>query len=76
MRALVVGGIPLLTWSEDDPASAAYAMVHLVRTGSASPTEVAPAFAVTRMTVYRAQHRFEEKGLAGLAPGKRGPKKA
>jgi prepilin-type processing-associated H-X9-DG protein len=76
VRALVVGGIPLLTWSADDDASDAYAMVLQVRGGFASPTEVAQAHGSTRMTVYRAQARFEEKGLPGLVRGKRGPKKA
>jgi len=76
VRALVVGGIPLLTWSAADDASDAYAMVLQVRGGFASPTEVARAHGSTRMTVYRAQARFEEKGLPGLVRGKRGPKKA
>ena len=76
VRALVVGGIPVLTWSADDNASDAYAMVLQVRGGFASPTEVAQAHGSTRMTVYRAQARFAEKGLPGLVRGKRGPKKA
>src|SRR3989304_4165379 len=76
VRALVVGGIPLLTWSADDAAAEAYAMVLQVRGGFASPTEVARAHGSTRMTVYRAQARFEEKGLPGLVRGKRGPKQA
>jgi prepilin-type processing-associated H-X9-DG protein len=76
VRALVVGGIPLLTWSAADAAAEAYAMVLQVRGGFASPTEVARAHGSTRMTVYRAHARFEEKGLPGLVRGKRGPKTA
>src|SRR3990172_1339281 len=76
VRALVVGGIPLLTWIAEDDASDAYAMVLQVRGGFASPTEVAQAHGCTRMTVYRAQARFEEKGFSGLVRGKCGPKKA
>ncbi len=75
-RALIVAGIPLLTWSEEDDASETYAKVLLVLLGFANPTEVARAFGCTRMTVYRAQGRFEKKGLPGLMPGKSGPKKA
>jgi transposase len=76
VRALLVAGMPVLSWSEDDRASNAYAMVLLVREGFASPTEVAEAFDCTRMTVYRALERFEQRGLPGLLAGKRGPKKA
>jgi prepilin-type processing-associated H-X9-DG protein len=76
VRALVVGGIPLLTWSAADAAAEAYAMVLQVRGGFASPTEVARAHGSTRMTVYRAHARFEEQGLPGLVRGKRGPKTA
>lgn len=76
VRALVVGGIPLLTWSAADAAAEAYAMVLQVRGGFASPTEVARAHGSTRMTVYRAHARFAEQGLPGLVRGKRGPKTA
>ncbi len=76
LRALVVGGIPLLSWSADDRAAEAYAAVVLVREGFANPTEVAAAFGRTRMTVYRISKRFEEKGLSGLIAAKRGPKTA
>jgi len=74
VRALVVGGIPLLHWSVGDVASESYAKVILVRDGFAKATEVAQAFGCNRMTVYRAEARFDEKGLAGLVPSKRGPK--
>jgi len=76
VRALVVAGIPLLAWSEDDHASEAYAMVLLTRDGFANSTEVAQAFGCARMTVYRARGRFEKEGLPGLVSEKRGPKKA
>ncbi len=76
MRALVVGGIPLLHWSIGDVVSESYAKVILVRDGFAKATEVAQAFGCNRMTVYRAQDRFDERGLVGLVPGKRGPKHA
>ena len=74
VRALVVAGIPLLSWAEEDAASESYARVLLVRDGLANPTELAEAFNCSRMKVYRECERFNEKGLSGLVPGKRGPK--
>lgn len=76
LRALVVGGIPILHWSVGDVASESYAKVILVREGFAKATEVAQAFGCNRMTVYRAEARFDEMGLVGLVPAKRGPKHA
>ena len=76
MRALVVGGFPLLHWSVGDVVSESHAKVTLVRMGFAGGTEVARAFGCSRMTVHRAVERFEEKGLLGLVPSKRGPKEA
>ena len=42
----------------------------------ASPEGLARAFDCSRMTVHRALKCFEEKGLVGLVPSKRGPKYA
>ena len=74
VAALVVSGIPLLSWTEGDQASKSLAMVLLVRGGLAKRREVAAAFECDRVTVYRAVKAFEAEGFAGLVPGKPGPR--
>ena len=74
LYAVVVSGIPLLSWAAGDQASKSYAMVLLVRNGLAKPSEVAAAFGCTRVTVFRAGRAFDAAGVAGLVPGKPGPR--
>lgn len=74
LYAVVVSGIPLLSWAGGDQISRSYAMVLLVRNGLAKPSEVAAAFGVTRVTVFRAGRAFDAEGIAGLVPGKPGPR--
>jgi len=51
-----------------------YEMLRRVRVEQASVTESAEAFGFSRPSYYEAQAGFEEAGLAGLLPEKRGPK--
>ena len=74
IRVIFANGIPLLHYARDDKAANQYAMVHLVETGLASQQEVAEAFNCSRLTIFRAQKKYNESGMAALIPKKRGPK--
>jgi transposase len=52
-----------------------YEMLRRVRTGR-SVTDAATNFGFSRPSFYQAQSAFEQDGLAGLVPHKRGPKEA
>ena len=51
-----------------------YEMLRRVRVENASVTEVSQEYGVSRPTYYQAMASFEEAGIAGLVPGKRGPR--
>jgi len=53
-----------------------YEMLRRVRTEGQPIAEVAARFGVSRPTFYKAQADFDREGLAGLLPGKRGPRGA
>ncbi len=53
-----------------------YEMLRRVQKDGRSITEAAAAFGFSRPSFYQAQSAFEQGGLAGLAPLKRGPKQA
>jgi transposase len=53
-----------------------YEMLRRVEKEGRPITEAATAFGFSRPSFYQAQSAFEEGGLAGLAPHKRGPKEA
>ena len=53
-----------------------YEMLRRVQSESHSVTGAATAFGFSRPSFYQAQSAFEEGGLAGLVPHKRGPKQA
>lgn len=74
VRALVVGGIPVLTWSDGDEACEAFGRVLLVKSGMAKAVDVARIFECGRATLYREIARFDEGGVAKLVRGKPGPK--
>lgn len=74
VRALVVAGIPVLHYSASDGAASALARVMLVQEELAGAGEVASAFSLSRMSVYRELERYEEHGLEGLGKHKAGPK--
>jgi len=53
-----------------------YEMLRRVEKEGRPITEAAAAFGFSRPSFYQAQSAFEEGGLAGLVPRKRGPKEA
>ena len=53
-----------------------YEMLRRVRTEGKSVTDAAANFGFSRPSFYQAQSAFEQDGLAGLVPRKRGPKQS
>ena len=53
-----------------------YEMLRRVRTEGQSVTDAATNFGFSRPSFYQAQSAFEQDGLGGLVPQKRGPKQA
>lgn len=53
-----------------------YEMLRRVRTEGQSVSDAAASFGFSRPSFYQAQSAFEQDGLAGLVPRKRGPKRA
>jgi transposase len=53
-----------------------YEMLRRVQAEGKSITDAAAAFGFSRPSFYQAQLSFEEDGLGGLVPHKRGPKQA
>ncbi len=53
-----------------------YEMLRRVSQDEASVSETSDAFGFSRPSFYEAKGSFEKEGLAGLIPGKPGPKKA
>jgi transposase len=53
-----------------------YEMLRRVRAEGQSVTDAASNFGFSRPSFYQAQSAFEQDGLAGLVPQKRGPKQA
>jgi len=53
-----------------------YEMLRRVRVDGRSVTEAASLFGFSRPTFYQAREAFERNGIAGLIPGKRGPRGA
>ena len=53
-----------------------YEMLRRVSVGGASKSDAAAEFGVSRPTYYQAEQDFEDSGLAGLVPKRRGPKGA
>jgi len=65
-RMVLVSGLPVAHFSDDDRPAAANAMVMLVEHGWAQQVEVARAFDCDVRTIRRAQQRYDEAGLAAL----------
>jgi transposase len=74
MVVIFANGIPIFHYAKADKAANQFAMVHLVESGLASQQEVAEAFDCSRLTIFRAQKKYEEGGIAALVPKKTGPK--
>jgi transposase len=63
---VLVSGLPVAHFSDEDRPAVANAMVMLVEHGWAQQAEVARAFDCDVRTVRRAQQRYDEAGLAAL----------
>ena len=59
----------------DDLIQMKYEMLRKVSMNEESITDAAHSFGLSRVAFYHAQQQYKERGLAGLLPDKRGPKK-
>ena len=57
-----------------DVVQVKYEMLRRVRVESALVTDTALEYGISRPTYYQARTRFDEAGIAGLVPKKRGPR--
>ena len=69
-----LGGMLAFAWDADDEATRALAAVLLVEGQAASQQDVAFAFGVSPVTVWRWGRDKTAGGVAALVPGKRGPR--
>jgi transposase len=58
----------------DDLVQVKYEMLRRVQTEGGSVSEAARDFGYSRLAYYRAQGKFDQEGMVGLVPKKRGPK--
>jgi transposase len=68
-RVVVVAGVVVAHFANDDRMARAYAMVSVVEQGWADQSDVARVFEVSARTLRRCQRRYEEEGMAGLGRG-------
>jgi transposase-like protein len=61
-------------WDAGDDLGRRLAAVQLVRTNAAHAVQVAAAFGVATVTLWRWRKELDTSGVQGLAAGKRGPK--
>jgi transposase-like protein len=73
---VVVHGLATFAWDAGDEAGRRLAAVQLVRLRAASQGQVAEAFGVDPATIWRWDQALAAGGVAGLVPGRRGPKRA
>jgi hypothetical protein len=71
-----VHGLATFAWDAGDEAGRRLAAVQLVRLRAASQARVADGFGVDPVTVWRWEQALAAGGVAGLVPGRRGPKGA
>jgi transposase len=57
-----------------DAVQVKYEMLRRVSVENASVTDASDAYGVSRPTYYQAKTNFDEAGIAGLVPKKRGPR--
>ena len=69
-----VHGLAAFAWDGGDEAARRLAAVQLVRLGAATQRQVAAAFGTDPVTVWRWDRALREQGVAGLVPGRKGPK--
>ena len=73
---VAVHGLATFAWDAGDEAGRRLAAVQLVRLRAASQGQVAEAFGVDPATIWRWDQAVASAGVAGLVPGRRGPKGA
>src|SRR6202453_5281512 len=73
---VTVHGLATFAWDTGDEAGRRLAAVQLVRLRVASQGQVAEAFGVDPVTVWRWDRALAAEGVAGLVPSRRGPKGA
>ena len=73
---VVVHGLAMFAWDAGDEAGRRLAAVQLVRLRAASQGQVAGAFGVDPVTIWRWDQALAADGVAGLVPARRGPKGA
>jgi transposase len=73
---VTVHGLATFAWDTGDEAGRRLAAVQLVRLRAASQGQVAGAFGVDPVTIWRWDQALAADGVAGLVPARRGPKGA
>src|SRR5258707_5807983 len=73
---VVVHGLATFAWDAGDEAGRRLAAVQLVRLRAASQAQVAEAFGVDPVTVWRWDQALAGGGVAGLVPARKGPRRA
>jgi transposase len=73
---VMVHGLATFAWDAGDEAGRRLAAVQLVRLRAASQAQVAEAFGVDPVTVWRWDQALAGGGVAGLAPARKGPRRA
>jgi transposase-like protein len=73
---VTVHGLATFAWDAGDEAGRRLAAVQLVRLRAASQGQVAEAFGVAPVTIWRWDQALAADGVAGLVPARRGPKGA
>jgi transposase len=69
-----VRGLPIFSYDANDLAAKRIVMVQLAELKVASKADIARAFAVKRLTVFRQMEKYQAGGIQALVPKKRGPK--
>jgi hypothetical protein len=73
---VVVHGLATFAWDAGDEAGRRLAAVQLVRLRAAGQVQVAEAFGVDPVTVWRWDQALAGGGVAGLVPARKGPRRA
>ena len=73
---VIVHGLATFAWDAGDEAGRRLAAVQLVRLRAASQAQVAAAFGVDPVTVWRWDQALAAGGVAGLVPVPKGPRRA
>jgi prepilin-type processing-associated H-X9-DG protein len=74
--SVFVWGMAVSVWDGGDVVGRRLAAVQLVETRAAGHGEVAIAFGVGQVTLWRWRQAWRADGVSGLAPGVKGPKRA